>query len=49
MYVPTHRTAAEVKEKFYDDLQAVISSVPSSGVLLVMGDCSASNSTSESR
>ena len=40
-------------EKFYDHLQAVISSVPSSDVLLVMGDFNArvgcaENSTSES-
>jgi len=41
VYAPTHRAPAEVKEKFYDDLQAVISSVPSSDVLLVMGDCNA--------
>ena len=27
-----------MKERFYDDLQAVIGSVPSSDLLLVMGD-----------
>ena len=53
VYAPTHRAPAEVKEKFYDDLQAVISSVPSSDVLLVMGDFNpmvgcVSNSASES-
>ena len=53
VYAPTHRAPAEVKEKFYDDLQAVISSVPSSDVLLVMGDfnarvgCASSSCTSE--
>ena len=52
VYAPTHRAPAEVKEKFYDDLQAVISSVPSSDVLLVMGDFNTrvgcwSNSVSE--
>ena len=41
-----------MKEKFYDDLQAVISSVPSSDVLLAMGDfntrlCCVDNCTSE--
>ena len=54
VYAPTHRALAEVKEMFYDDLQAVISSVPSSDVLLVMGHfitrvgcASSSNCTSE--
>ena len=42
-----------MKETFYDDLQAIISLVPSSDVILVMGDFNArvgcaKNSTSES-
>ena len=41
VYAPTHRAPADVKEKLYDDLQAVISSVPSSDVLLVMEDFNA--------
>ena len=53
IHPPIELQLAEVKEKFYDDLQAVISSVPSSDVLLVMGDFNArvgcvSNSASES-
>ena len=32
VYTPNHRALPEVKEKFYDDLQAVINSVPSSDV-----------------
>ena len=52
LYAPTHRAAAEVKEKFYDYLQAVVSLVPSRDVLLVMGELSvrvncANKSTSE--
>ena len=42
VYAPTHRAPAEMKERFYDDLQAVISSVPSSDLLLVMEDFNAS-------
>ena len=38
MHGPIRRTAAKVKEKFYDALQAVISLVPSSVVVLVVGD-----------
>ena len=38
---PTHRPPAEAKEAFYDDLQAVINLVPSSDMLLVMGDFNA--------
>jgi len=41
VYAPTHRAPPEGKEKFYDNLQAVINSVPSSDVLLVMGDFNA--------
>ena len=53
VYAPTHRAPAEVKKAFYDDLQAVINSVPSSDMLLVMGNFNArvgcvSNSESES-
>jgi len=53
VYAPTHRAPAEVKETFYDDLQVVINSVPSSDMVLVMGDFNArvgcvSNSGSES-
>ena len=28
VYAPTHRAPAEIKKRFYDDLQAVIGSVP---------------------
>ena len=41
VYAPTHGAPSEVKERFYDDLQAVIDSVPSSDVLLTMGDFNA--------
>ena len=41
VYASTHRAPAEIKERFYDDLQAVIGSVPSSDLLLVMGDFNA--------
>ena len=41
VYVPTHGAPSEVKERFYDDLRAVIDSVPSSDVLLTMGDFNA--------
>ena len=37
VYVPTHGALLEVKKRFYDDLQAVIDSVPSGDVLLTMG------------
>ena len=37
VYAPTHGAPLEVKERFYDDLQTVIDSVPSSDVLLTMG------------
>ena len=53
VYALTHRAPVEVEEKFCDDLQAVISLVSSSDVLLVMGDFNArvgcmDNSTSDS-
>ena len=34
VYAFTHGAPLKVKERFYDDLQAVIDSVPSSDVLL---------------
>ena len=41
VYISTHGASSEVKERLYDDLQAVIDSVPSSDVLLIMGDFNA--------
>ena len=41
VYVPIHGPPSQVKERFYDDLQAVIDSVPSSDVLLIMGNYNA--------
>ena len=38
VYAQTHRTPVEMKDQFFDDLQAVISSVPPDDLLLVMGD-----------
>ena len=37
VYVPTHGAPSEVKERFYDDLQAVTDLVTSSDILLTMG------------
>ena len=40
-YAPTMTNPAEIKEKFYEDLAAVISSVPSSDKLIILGDFNA--------
>ena len=41
IYAPTHWASTEVNDKFFDDLQAVISSTPQDDLLLVMGDFNA--------
>ena len=38
VYAPTHRAPVEIKDQFFDDLQAVISSAPPNDLLLAMGD-----------
>ena len=40
-YPPTHRASVEIKDQFFDDLQAVISSTPPDDLLLVMGNFNA--------
>ena len=41
VYAPTHRASVEMKDQFFDDLQAVISSTPPDDLLLVTGDFNA--------
>ena len=41
VYAPAHRASVEMKDQFFDDLQAVISSTPPDDLLLVMGDFNA--------
>ena len=41
VYAPTHRASVEMRDQFFDDLQAVISSTPPDDLLLVMGDFNA--------
>ena len=41
VYAPTHLAPAELRDQFYDDLQAVISLAPPDDLLLVIGDCNA--------
>ena len=41
VYAPTHQAPAELRDQFYDDLQAVISLAPADDLLLVMGDFNA--------
>ena len=41
VYAPTHWAPAELRDQFYDDLQAVISLAPPDDLLLVMGDFNA--------
>jgi len=41
VYAPTHRAPVEIKDQFFHDLQAVISSAPPDDLLPVMGDFNA--------
>ena len=41
VFMPTHGVLLKVKERFYDDLQVITDSVPSSDVLLTMSDFNA--------
>lgn len=41
MYAPTNDVQSEVKDKFYEQLQAVIERVPSHDMLVVMSDWNA--------
>ena len=41
VYAPTHQASVEMKDQFFDDLQAVISSTPPDDLLLVMGNFNA--------
>ncbi|XP_071510818.1 craniofacial development protein 2-like [Diadema antillarum] len=40
-YAPTMTSPDDVKEQFYEDLQATISAVPKSDKLIILGDCNA--------
>ena len=41
VYAPTMTSPDSVKEKFYEDLQAAIASVPKAGKLVILGDFNA--------